>query len=335
MVSPYYERVTESELALSFQNSDAGHPQSDLVASAFDLATHTLRARRASLLLRAREHPDELGIALAHGINARVIRESRVAIGTPIAGWVAQARQPVLVGDRSDTALLPLTRRADYSTCSFACAPVLSAQESIGVLNVTDKAGNHAFDSGDLRMLIHFANHLADCLVVQNRCQQIWEMARRDPLTGLLNRQAFAEFLQEQAARIPDACEPMSCLMIDLDDFKAINDAHGHQIGDIVLTVAARAIEAQVRPEDKVFRYGGDEFVVFLADTEWNQARVIAARIRYALSSSARGQELTGRALSATIGVATYPHDVHSVIELTERADQGMYFLKRRLRAAD
>lgn len=327
--------MTEIELALSFQSGNPLCPQSNLVDSAFNLAAHTLRARRASLLLRSTEYPGELVIARAHGIGAQVMRDSHVAVGSPIAGWVAQTRQPLLVDDQSDIALLPLTRRAHYSTCSFACAPVLFPQESVGVLNVADKAGNRAFDAGDLSLLMHFANHLADCLAVQNRYQRVWEMARRDPLTGLLNRQAFAEFLQAQAAQIADSREPLSCLMIDLDGFKAINDAYGHPVGDIVLTIAARAIESQVRPEDKVFRYGGDEFVVFLADTEWNQARVVAARIQNALASAERGQELLGRALSASIGIATCPCDVHSVAELIERADRGMYFLKRRLGAAD
>lgn len=124
--------------------------------------------------------------------------------------------------------------------------------------------------------------------------------ARVDALTGLRNRRALEEALPEAVALARRTSRPLSVLVGDLDDFKAINDTLGHQAGDDVLRKAAQSLTAAVRLSDPCFRWGGDEFVAILPDAGYGEASDVAARARETVSLSCRTPE--GRPLRITIG---------------------------------
>ena len=142
-------------------------------------------------------------------------------------------------------------------------------------------------------------------------------LSRTDALTGVLNRRAWDELAQEPIARA-DRTGPVTLAILDLDGFKGYNDRHGHPAGDRLLKAAAAAWQAQLRPGDFMARYGGDEFIVLLADCPADTAREVADRLRRATPAGA----------TCSIGTAT-ASDRETADDLTQRADVALYAAKR------
>ena len=114
---------------------------------------------------------------------------------------------------------------------------------------------------------------------VAERTRQLRELASREPLTGLYNRRHFSEVLEQALAQALRHDTDLSCIMLDLDDFKQANDALGHSAGDEILLITTRSITSRLRSSDVAARYGGDEFVLLLPQTTADQARILAERI--------------------------------------------------------
>ncbi|MEW1959635.1 diguanylate cyclase [Kineococcus sp. NPDC059986] len=151
------------------------------------------------------------------------------------------------------------------------------------------------------------------------------EEASRDPLTGLRNRRRFVDDLATRLATAAEAGHPLSLVLLDVDHFKSINDAHGHAVGDDVLVEVARALGAHARPED-VVRYGGEEFVVLLPQLGSDAARVRAEELRAACAGVRVGIESLRITISA--GVATAPEHGATPDELLLAADRALYEAK-------
>ncbi len=155
------------------------------------------------------------------------------------------------------------------------------------------------------------------------------DLARRDGLTTLPNRRAFEDALAELAARRQRFGEAGALLMIDIDHFKRINDAHGHAAGDDALRTVARALAAEVRLVDRVFRVGGEEFAVLLAGADAAAARTMAERLREAVAArqvAVKGGEV---AVTISIGVATMAGS-DEPDALMGAADAALYRAKER-----
>lgn len=154
-------------------------------------------------------------------------------------------------------------------------------------------------------------------------------MASQDALTGLLNRRAFDDIFAAEFERHKRYKNPMSIIMIDLDHFKAVNDNHGHQVGDDVLKTTAEIIELGVRGSDWIARIGGEEFVVLLPNTDEKAAILMADRIRKALKHTIIP---VGSALlrqTASFGVAGLPSSMAKTVDdLLKLADQALYRAK-------
>ena len=151
------------------------------------------------------------------------------------------------------------------------------------------------------------------------------ELAHIDSLTGLSNRRALDKALEEMRSRLQRYGEPCCLLAIDIDHFKRINDAHGHAAGDQALGFVAKTIEQCLRPIDRAFRVGGEEFVVILPKTTLAEAREIAERLRQTAASTpvpASGQQIR---LTVSIGVAQASEDVNLGIA---EADTALYQAK-------
>lgn len=153
--------------------------------------------------------------------------------------------------------------------------------------------------------------------------------ATTDSLTGLLNHRSFHERLNDEYKRIARHPEPMSIIMTDIDNFKKINDNYGHPAGDIVLKEVGKILTRMTREIDIVARYGGDEFLVLLIDTDGKQSVETAERIRRMVE--AMKVEFEGQRIPVTLslGVATAPVDTETKEELIELADKALYHAKR------
>ena len=154
-------------------------------------------------------------------------------------------------------------------------------------------------------------------------------MSETDELTGVYNRRGFAIVAGPLFAQSQRSNRHASVLMIDMDDFKMVNDGHGHDAGDRVLRQVARCIETELRQSDVLARYGGDEFVALLPDTPVHGALEVSRRIRKAVLSDP--VEFDGRSLCASlsIGIASFPEDGQSIDALLQRADRAMYLAKK------
>jgi diguanylate cyclase (GGDEF)-like protein/hemerythrin-like metal-binding protein/PAS domain S-box-containing protein len=161
--------------------------------------------------------------------------------------------------------------------------------------------------------------------------QELVRQARTDGLTGLANRRYFLEQAEQELVRARRYDKPLSVLMLDLDEFKVINDAHGHQVGDEVLRTVSAVCRQVLRGVDIVGRMGGEEFAILLPETDTAQAGEVAERLRQNIASAgiALGQGgLLG--VTASIGVATFAAGDVDVDKVLNLADKAMYEAKRK-----
>ncbi len=160
--------------------------------------------------------------------------------------------------------------------------------------------------------------------------QALRRQATRDPLTDLLNRRAFEETSTRLLAQSRRFRRPLSVLVMDLDRFKAINDQHGHKAGDRVLQAFAAHLDSHLRATDLSCRYGGEEFVVLLPDTDLAQARDLSERIRLAWEDLAVDIGEGNLKGTVSIGLASVTQGQgHVLDDLVERADQALYRAKQ------
>lgn len=156
------------------------------------------------------------------------------------------------------------------------------------------------------------------------------QMTIRDPLTGLYNRRHMKETLSNELLRAQRHKASFSIAMADLDDFKKFNDTFGHQNGDKLLKQVAKIFSLETRKSDKVFRYGGEEFLVFLPEVTAESAVRYAEKIRACIenySFSLRGN-LPSQKATVSIGVASFPHDGVGIDEIISCADKRLYAAK-------
>ena len=157
---------------------------------------------------------------------------------------------------------------------------------------------------------------------------ELAERAVRDPLTGLANRSLLEERLRAVLARDARTGDTSGILFLDLDGFKAVNDQHGHQIGDLVLRVVADRLHHAVRPSDTLARLGGDEFVVLVEGATTEGVDALAERLRTAVTEPITVGDLTLN-VGVSVGMAMSQAGASEPAALLARADRGMYAAKR------
>lgn len=164
---------------------------------------------------------------------------------------------------------------------------------------------------------------------LRRRAEAASEMSMTDALTGLLNRYGLQRALQRELSEARRYARPLSCLLLDIDYFKSINDTHGHAAGDAALMQAARVLTESVRGSDVVCRYGGEEFLVLAPETDARGAHSLAEKIRLAVSSRLFGDGGRAFALTLSAGVAEL-RPGESGNDMIARADLALYQAKQR-----
>lgn len=165
-------------------------------------------------------------------------------------------------------------------------------------------------------------------LAVSNR--RLQEVALTDVLTSFPNRRYAMERMQQEWAASARSGRPLACLMVDLDEFKAINDTYGHDVGDTVLRQTSGALKRGLRTQDVICRTGGDEFLVICPDTSLQSALVCAERVRRSVESLPITTGMLQLKGTVSIGVATRDAGMNDADALIKRADQGAYLAKQR-----
>ncbi|MBX5492596.1 MAG: GGDEF domain-containing protein [Chloroflexi bacterium] len=164
---------------------------------------------------------------------------------------------------------------------------------------------------------------------IQEAREKVEAFSRIDWLTGLYNRRHFHYLLSQEISRAERYARPLSLALMDSDNLKIVNDTYGHQAGDHLLATLAGLLRTETRLSDTVVRYGGDEFVILLPDTDPVGARFLAERLRAAVEQAEFGWQNQRIPISVTIGLASLPQDAIDGATLIARADAALYVGKR------
>ncbi len=163
--------------------------------------------------------------------------------------------------------------------------------------------------------------------------ERLRQMAITDDLTGLYNRRFFLDRWEWECERARRYQRPLACLMIDVNGFKQVNDRLGHAAGDLVLKQIARELKTLLRQSDILARFGGDEFIIALPETDLEQAKAVADKLRHVEIPVQEGEGRNDSTISLSVGLGRADHDQDQPEQILEAADQALYAQKRQLKA--
>lgn len=261
-------------------------------------------------------------------------RALRVAIGEGISGWVAQNGKLVIVGEQGEGSVsggrfvLPVAQGSVPALRSVLCIPLRWQDRTLGVIELLNYRVSTLTDE-----TMAFLNVLCDyaAIAIQNvrAVERIQELTITDDCTGLFNSRHLFSVMESELERSRRFSLPFSLIFIDLDRFKTVNDQHGHLTGSRLLAEIAKTIKTNVRGIDSAFRYGGDEFIVLLPQTNKDAALDVTQRLLQALRSThylvSEGLDLQ---VMASFGIASYPEDGETAQQIIGAADEMMYLVK-------
>jgi diguanylate cyclase (GGDEF)-like protein len=223
-----------------------------------------------------------------------------------------------------------LTIRKREGGRRIIAVPLINGERVMGVLEVVrEGTGSRAFTKANLRLLDALALPIASALANSLRVAEAERLSQTDDLTKLHNARYLRQYLLSEVRRARRYSSSVAALFFDLDDFKRVNDEHGHLVGSHVLMEMAGIILSSVRDTDVVARYGGDEFVVVLPESAVEQASLVAERMRRKIERNTfTGGRSLRLQLTASFGVATFPRQAQSPQQLVANADAAMYEAK-------
>lgn len=228
----------------------------------------------------------------------------------------------------------PATAAVEAKICylppgALFVAPLLIGNELIGVLELIGRADTPSF-LRDRELLTTVVEHLSLALngaMIHESCERL---ASFDPLTGVANHRSMLDFLHARLAEARRVGSPLGLLMLDVDHFRSFNDEEGHDAGDTVLQLVARAIGSCLRPYDLAARYGGEEFTIIMPGAGVDETVRAAERIRKAVEAiSYTTRSGRQRHVSASVGVAVFPETAEDAFGLLKAADTALYRAKR------
>ncbi|RLD18989.1 MAG: hypothetical protein DRI36_00075 [Caldiserica bacterium] len=221
---------------------------------------------------------------------------------------------------------------SEFKIYDEGCSLYLSLKskgEIFGILEVSNIYSQERIDEGTINFLKSFLNHINFAIEKATLFEEIERLSLKDGLTGLYNIRYFKERVKEEIERSRRNNLCFSMVMIDLDNFKKINDSFGHSTGDKVLKFFSEELQKNMRKSDVICRYGGDEFLVLLPRVNIGKSNFMKERIRKVLCKEIRIGNLKV-SISASIGGVVFPFDGDTVEKLFERADHVLYKVKRK-----
>src|SRR6266550_1367654 len=273
---------------------------------------------------------DVFAVVVAHALQMSGSTSASMVLASPdgFAVVASSTSQPLSDGvspdglDDSQLAKVARSGEASFSEDKSAMVVPMASNEGITALLSLKRPGR-AFSNQDLFAVDALSGSSAVAMANALRYHRSTQEATTDVLTGLYNVRELRRRLDAVFARQDKATMSVSLLLIDFDHFKSVNDELGHQHGDLVLQMGARIARNAARAQDVVARYGGDELAILAVDTSGVGAQRLAYRIVDAVPTA------PGKALTFSVGVASYPEDAFTASELIEAADQALYLAKR------
>ncbi len=286
----------------------------------------------------AYEHDPDRDVVIARAMWERTpsgwdrLGEPSQLAEDPMSRGVLESGKPYL-GLLSDPLLDPVSR-ADlekWREQSCLTVPMQSVDGPMGLLNLWDKEQERTYTEGEMALATALAELAGEAVRNARLLRRLRSLSESDSLTGLANHRKLHDVLAREQARAERYGSHFSLVMLDIDEFKLLNDTHGHPAGDSVLRRVGKLLSERTRAADVVGRYGGDEFLLVLPETSADEAGRLAEKLRAALGEepyvTATGERIPIR---ASFGIAAYPEDVPDANGLIALADANLYASKRR-----
>ena len=293
----------------------------ELLAKVCSLIQHAFPVSHVSVLLKEEE---EIVLRAHHGkLTPSIPEGGRLAVNEGLWGRALASGKTVIEND--------VKSATDYigfylETASRMCIPLVSFGQTLGVL-VMDSAVKEAFRESDVQSLESVADICSNAIQNAHYVDRVKQLAYLDGLTGIFNRRYFEMRIGEEIERARRFGAGMAVIMVDIDQFKRLNDEFGHLLGDEVLRQVSSIFHQQLRKIDVVCRFGGEEFAILLSQTNPQHAFSVAEKLRRMIET----WQFPGvpRPVTISAGAATYPDHGTTRDELMKAADAGLYAAKQ------
>ena len=273
---------------------------------------------------------DEKGVRLQSEIGfGKSIREVEFSREMPLIKYILSTKNKLFIGN-IESSYFKYSIPKGEKTTSMICIPIIVKEEVKGIIYIDSKKTN-AFSSKHEYFLNILAHEISIAIERALNYEQIKKLTVIDELTGIFNRRKFDIDLKDTLNEAIRYVKSLSLLMIDIDYFKNYNDFHGHQMGDMVLKKMGGVFIENKRSTDRVYRYGGEEFSVICSETNKENARIFAERLREVVEHGKfEGEEKIKPQgnLTISIGVSNFPFDATRIDYLIKYADVALYKAK-------
>ena len=264
---------------------------------------------------------------LARSRWAAEILAERFPFGEGITGWAVEHREPVLANQAHLDPRVRFVTGTPIEPEALIVVPLIARGNMKGTLNIYREGEDVFFTDEEFKLATRFGDAAALALDNAHIRASLEHQAQTDPLTGLYNHRAFHELLRKELLRASSAHDTVSVVMLDLDDFKRVNDIHGHAVGDHVLAELANVLRAGIRDHDAVFRIGGEEFAIIAPSVDLSTAEKLARRLAEDVATAEF--DAVGK-VTVSVGVAIGPDHAANPRELVACAEAAMMTAKSR-----
>lgn len=302
----------------------------EVLAKRLISGTKRLFQTEGAVLLLIHPATSEIQQAFSEGIDLPTDSFKGAVSSAGVFGLAYTEKKPLVIETADEHPLWAYTPVHRPPLRQILSVPLIQPGDRIGgVLTVGNKRNGEPFSSEDVDILLTLSVHAAVAIDNARFVIEMEKHASTDGLTGCLNHRELQGHLDQEVERAARYGKEFSFLMIDVDHFKFINDAHGHPAGDVILKNLVGVIQGLIRPVDLLARYGGEEFSVILPETNQEGAKNVAERIRRTIAESSFST-LDGHPvhLSVSIGIASFPLDANTRSGLINAADQALFTAK-------
>jgi diguanylate cyclase (GGDEF)-like protein len=318
-----HQRVQELEALRATMNDISSELNLDTLLQAIVERAVTLLQTSYGELGLYDDYFNDIHIQVSYGFDKNY-QGTRLVLGEGAMGTVAQMHQPLIIADYNTWE----GRSAHYTevhTYTVLAVPMLAGEHLVGVISVGDNNPGRVFTFDDMQLLNLFAQHATISIRNARLYGDMHNLAMTDSLTGLYTRRQFFELANLELEQVQRYGGTLSIIMVDIDNFKRVNDTHGHALGDQALQTVATHAQAELRTVDVIGRYGGEEIVILLASTDLHGAWQVAERLRQVLEKANIPNGHGTLRVTVSLGIASYDSDENPDLDtLIDRADQAL-----------